>query len=258
MNTDEAYQFEKNNRLYETRKTKGILNRILPSRWRIYHDDKVNYKSTEIVGPLVRDFKQPVVLAIGAGGGGLLRLTWKEPDIRRIGVDINHDVLVNEGRHYFHPVEGSAFHLPIRSDSVDIVLFDYVLHHLVGQGMIESFIKEGVRVLHQGGYIVAREPSSFSPGGMAMNIANKFRLMNMISGSSNYEFALSPSYLLRLFDHEGSIVATHGLSYLWSRRLPIWAQEAISRLEPYLFRGKRSYWLADFLLYIVRKDSAEI
>ncbi len=249
-----AYQFEKSQRLHETRKTKGIVNRLTPPQWRIYQEDKVNRRTIEIVGPLIQNFERPVVLAIGAGGGGLLRLAWNGPNIKRIGVDINHDVLVNEGRNYFDAVEGSAYPLPIRDESADIVLFDYVLHHLVGQGVMEDAICEGMRVLRQGGYLVAREPSSLSPSGFAVNIANKFRLMNALTGSSNYEFALSPAYLLKVFQREGSVVAVRGLSYLWSRRLPIWAQAVVGKLEPFLTRSPRGHWLADFILYIVRKD----
>lgn len=257
MHTNEAYRFERTNPLHETRMTEGIVNRMTPLRWRNYHDDKVNRKSKELVETLVRDFDRSVIVAIGAGGGGLLRFTWKEPGITRIGLDINHEVLVRKGKQYFKAVEGSAFPLPIRDDSADIVLFDYVLHHLLGQDVMERSIREAVRILRPRGYIIAREPSSFSPSGMALNVANRFRLLNALTGSSNYEFAISPMYLCRLFEREGFVVSAHGLTYLWSRRLPIWAQDAISRLEPYVFRTEQSHWLADFLLYIFRRSPPE-
>ncbi len=249
-----AVQFEKDNRLYETRLTKGIVNRITSLRWRIHHDDKTQVRTIESVSALVHNFEKPVVLAIGAGGGSLFRRIWKEPGITRIGLDINFDVLAKEGKQHFNPLEGSAASLPIRDCSVDIVLFDYVLHHLVGQGEMESSISEAWRVLRPGGYIIAREPSSFSPSGLALNVANKFRLMNRLAGASNYEFAISPPYLLKLFRSQSSLIKLRGLSFLWSRRLPIGVQGVISGLEPYLFRSERSHWLADFILYIVRKN----
>jgi ubiquinone/menaquinone biosynthesis C-methylase UbiE len=254
MNAKEAFEFERNNRLHETRKTAGILNRLTPLQWRIHHDDKTNVRTIESIDPLIKGLARPVVLAIGVGGGRMFKLFWNQPNVVRVGLDINHDVLATEGKHHFQAVEGSAYHLPVRDDSVDIVLFDYVLHHLVGQDEMENSIKEAFRVLRSGGYIVAREPSSFSPSGLAMNIANKFQLMNAIAGASNYEFAISPPYLLKLFKREGSVVDVQGLSYLWSRRLPIGLQEMIGRLEPYLFKHQRSRWLADFMLYIIRKN----
>ena len=254
MKSTEAYQFERTKRLHETRKSAGLLNRITPSRWRVHHDDRINQDTVRLVEPLAREFDRPVVLSVGAGGGGLLKLTWKTPGIVRIGVDINHHVLADEGRQHFLAVEGSAFPLPVRDGSVDIVLFDYVLHHLVGQGLLEDALREAWRVLRPGGYMVVRDPSSFSPSGLAMNVANKFRLMHVLSGASNYEFAIAPPRLLELFGRSGSVQTVRGLSFLWSRRLPVWVQDVIRRLEPHFFNGRRAPWLADFILYIVRKN----
>ncbi|HEV2852138.1 MAG TPA: class I SAM-dependent methyltransferase [Thermoanaerobaculia bacterium] len=253
MKTNEAYEFERGQRLHESRKENGILNRLTPRHWRVYHDDRLNQKSVALVGSLIRELRRPVVLSIGAGGGGLLRLTWRDPSVLRIGVDINHAVLVEEGRHWFLPVEANACRLPLGDHSVDLVLFDYALHHFVGQGVMEASIQEASRVLRPGGYIVAREPSSWSLSGLAMNMANRLRLMHMLSGSSNYEFALSPRHLINLFSAAGSIKAVHGLSYLWSRRLPIWIQRCVKGVQPYLFRGSHGPWFADFVLYVIAK-----
>ncbi len=254
MDKKAAFDFERDNRLYETRAKQGFLNKIIPHHWSIHHDDKTNVRSVESVKSLADEFERPIILAIGAGGGSLYRRVWQEPEIIRIGVDINHDVLVNEGKSIFNAVEADANLLPFDDGSVDIVLFDYVLHHLVGQGEMERAIDEGLRVLRSGGYMVAREPSSFSPSGLAMNIANKFQLMHFISGASNYEFAISPPYLLKLLENGGKRVSVKGLSFLWSRRLPIWLQEIISKSEPFVFSSEFSQFLADFIVFVVRKD----
>lgn len=255
MDKKEAFDFERDNRLYETRAKQGFLNKLIPHHWCIHHDDKTNVRSVESVKSLADEFERPVILAIGAGGGSLYRRVWQEPEITRIGVDINHEVLVNEGKTVFKAVEADANLLPFKDNSIDIVLFDYVLHHLVGQGVMERAIAEGLRVLRPGGYMVAREPSSFSPSGFAMNIANKFKLMHFISGASNYEFAISPPYLLKLLESGGKRVSVRGLSFLWSRRLPIWLQEIISKLEPVVFSTERSQYVADFIVYVVRKNN---
>ncbi len=174
---------------------------------------------------------------------------WQEPEITRIGVDINHEVLVNEGKTFFNAVEADAQLLPCKNNSLDIVLFDYVFHHLIGQGVMEKSIEEGLRVLPPGGYLVAREPSSFSPSGLEMTIVNKFKLMHFIAGASNYKFAISPPYLLNLFERQGKRRTVRGLSFLWSRRLPVWLQEVISKFEPVVFSSERSQYLADFTVY---------
>lgn len=251
-----AYEFERTERLHETRGTEGLLNRLTPVRWRVHQDARINAKVIAIAGPLARQFDQPLILGVGVGDGRLLRMIWNEPSVTRVGVDINHDVLTRHVQNEFVPVEGSACPLPIRAGSVDIVLFGNVLHHLVGQDLVEDAVSEAGRVLRPGGYIVALEPSSWSASGLAMNVANRFRLMNTLTGSSNYEFAISPSYLLGLLRREGSVVSVRGLTYLWSRRLPIWLQGVVDRMEPYLFRSDRAQWLADFVVYVVRKDTA--
>jgi SAM-dependent methyltransferase len=253
--TRHAYEFERTERLHETRGTEGIVNRLTPVRWRVHQDARINAKVVALAGPLARQFEHPLILGIGVGDGRLLRMIWNEPDVTRVGVDINHDVLTRHVTNEFVPVEGSAHPLPIRAGSVDIVLFGNVLHHLVGQGMVEDAISEAGRVLRPGGYIVALEPSSWSASGLAMNVANRFRLMNRLTGSSNYEFALSPSYLIGLLRHEGSVVTVRGLTYLWSRRLPIWLQRVVDRIEPVLFGSDRAQWLADFVVYVVRKEA---
>lgn len=251
---EEAYRFERDNLLYKTRQAKGILNRIIPYRWGIHHDHKTQVRSVENVKSLIEDIERPVVLAIGAGGGSLYRAVWQDKEIFRLGVDINHDVLVNEGKEFFTAVEADACLLPFADNSFDVVLFDYVLHHLVGQDVMETSIQEGLRVLRPGGYMIAREPSSFSPSGLAMNIANKFKLMHLIAGASNYEFAISPRHLLKQFKRSGSVVTVRGLSFMWSRRLPIMVQDIITKLEPIIFNSERRQWLADFIIYVVRKD----
>jgi SAM-dependent methyltransferase len=251
-----AYEFERTERLHETRGTEGILNRITPVRWRVHQDARINAKVVALAKPLAREFERPVVLGVGVGDGRLLRMIWDEPSITRIGVDINRDVLTRHVTNEFIPVEASAFPLPIRSESVDIVFFGNVLHHLAGQRLVEDAVSEAGRVVRRGGYVVALEPSSLSASGLAMNVANRFRLMNILTGSSNYEFALSPAYLIRLLGREGSVLAVRGLTYLWSRRMPIWTQGLVHRLEPYLFRTDRAQWLADFVLYVVRKGGS--
>jgi SAM-dependent methyltransferase len=251
----EAYEFERTEPLHKTRGREGLLSRLIPVRWSVREDARVNAKVASVAGPIAREFDRPLVVAVGVGNGRLVRLIWKDPSVPCVGVDINHDALTRHVVNAFTPIEGSACPLPIRTASADIVFFGNVLHHLVGQGMVEDAIAEGGRVLRPRGYIIALEPSSWSASGLAMNLGNRFRLMNRLTGSSNYEFALSPPYLLRLLRRQGTVVTVRGVTYLWSRRLPIWLQEVVHRLEPNLFRSARAQWFADFVLYVVRKDA---
>lgn len=134
-------------------------------------------------------------------------------------------------------------------------MFDFVLHHLVGQGPFQTVLAEANPVLRPRGYIVAREPSSYSPSGLVLKVANAFRLMHVVSGASNYEFALSPPKLIRAFSRRGSVLNVQGLTNFFSHRLPVWAQKAIAAGARMLEPLSKTHWFADFVLYVVRKDA---
>ncbi len=257
MSQDPAYAFERRNPIHETRDTKGVLNRLRPPHWLRYNDRRVQTRTVRVLAPFLADIARPIVVVIGVGEGGIYRWLWRGPDVLRIGVDVNHEVMTQAlaaaGRDHFAPVEGDALHLPFGDAAVDVVVYDFVLHHLVAQAPLEDVLAEGARVLRPGGLIISREPSSYSPSGLALNALNRFGLMHDLTGASSQEFALSPPQLIRMFERHGAVLAVEGLTYLFAHRLPPRVQDVITRSEPYLFRGPRSRWFADFLLYAVRK-----
>jgi ubiquinone/menaquinone biosynthesis C-methylase UbiE len=250
------YDFERNNPIHLTRDAKG-LNRLRPQSWLRYNDQIVQSRTVELLCPVIGHLQNPVVLSVGVGHGGLFQWLWREPATVRVGIDINHEVMVKAlgeyGRAYFQAVEGDALRLPLAERSVDIVVYDFVLHHLVGQAPLQDAIAEGFRVLRPRGYLISREPSSYSPSGCALNLLNHFKLMHKLTGASNQEFALSPPELIKMFERHGSVLLSRGLTYLFAHRMPPPAQDLIGMLQPYLFRGRRGQWLADFLLYVVQK-----
>ena len=252
-----AYAFERDNPIHETRDSHGLLNRLRPPAWLAHNDELVQQRTADVVRRTLPDVQRPVVVSIGVGGGGMFGPLWR--DAVRVGVDVNAEVmrkaLADHGADWYLPVEGDALCLPFRSASADVVIADLVLHHLVGQGTLEAAVAECMRVLRPGGYFVTREPSSWSPSGMALNAVNRFGLMHRLSGASDREFAIAPPALLRALTPWGTVEATEGLSFLWSHRLPIAVQDLVHRLEPYLFPGTHGKWLADFVLYIVRRNA---
>lgn len=113
----------------------------------------------------VRSLLSPdsVVLDIGAGRGG-----WFESDdcdyrksVRTlkghakevIGADVDPAVLENRSTDRNLLINGGTIELP--SESVDIVIADYVLEHVDDPG---SFAQEIKRILKPGGYFCARTP----------------------------------------------------------------------------------------------------
>jgi SAM-dependent methyltransferase len=234
-----------------------MVNWLRPLRWLKHNASIVQLRTVDVLRPLLMNIESPVVTVIGVGHGNIFHWLWNEACAVRIGVDVNHQVmlqaLAENGHAHYCAVEGDARHLPFPDASVDIVVYDFSLHHLVGQGRLEDFIAEGSRVLRPGGFIIAREPSSYSPSGLALNALNSFGLMHKLTGASSQEFALSPPQLIQIFQRHGSVLAVEGLTYLFAHRLPPWLQDLIVKSEPYLFGGSRRRWFADFLLYAVQK-----
>ena len=194
-------------------------------------------RTVRLLAPLLHNLANPVVLSIGVGQGGLFLWLWRDHGATRIGIDVNYEVMTKARNEYwldhFSAVVGDALHLPFPDCSGDIVVYDFVLHHLVGQGPLETALVEGFRVLRPSGFMISREPSSYSPSGIALNALNYFGLMHKLTGLSNQEFALSPPGLIRMFEHHGSVLSVDGLTYLFAHRLPPRAQDLIRWVEPY-------------------------
>jgi SAM-dependent methyltransferase len=252
----EARGFERANPIHETRDAKGWFNRLRPPAWLAHNDEMVQLRTREMLAPYLPTLQRPKVLVVGVGGGGVYYWMWREPEITRLGVDVNHEVMrlavEREGAAFFHPVEADAPQLPFPDASLDVVFFDFVLHHVAGQGVLERAVADAFRVAKPGGLVVAREPSSYSLSGALLNLANWFRLMNALSGASNYEFALSPPFLMRVFESRGAVLTVRGLTYFWAHRLPVWVQDVLARLARVLLVHRKLEWAADFLIYVVR------
>jgi SAM-dependent methyltransferase len=251
-----AYSFDREHNIHETRDTAG-LNRLRPAAWLRRNDRVVQLRTVEILEPLTREIRNPTVLVVGVGGGGIYEWLWREPGSLRLGLDVNHEVMrraiTERGPDNFRPIEGDAARLPFRDGSADVVVFDFSLHHLAGQGPIGSYVAEAARVVRRGGLLVAREPSSWSPSGALLNVLNTFELMNRLSGASNREFALSPVDVHAAFAQHADLLVERGLSYMFAHRLPAWLQKTTEALEPLLFAGERGQRVADFVLYVFRR-----
>lgn len=253
--TDLRYRFDREHNIHETRDTAG-LNRLRSAEWLRRNDRVVQIRTRETLAPLVETMSKPTVLVIGVGQGGIYEWLWREPGTVRLGLDVNHEVMrravAEKGRDHYRPIEGDAASLPFGDHSADVVFFDFSLHHLAGQGPIADYVREAARVTRPGGLLIAREPSSLSPSGALLNLLNRFRLMNRLTGASNYEFALQPSSVEAELSKHGEVLTVRGLSYLFAHRFPGVVQRGIELAERVIFRGPRSQRLADFVLYVAR------
>lgn len=169
----------------------GILP--TPRGWIDRFWQRFEQQNLTVVEAHVRDARR--VLFVGVG---LADLPAKlGPRERFVGVDLNHEFLPQASRHC-QAVQGDAAALPFADGSFDAVVCPMVLHHLVGQGVLEQALAECARVLAPGGTWLTIEPNLFHPSGLALNALNAFQLYHRVAGGSDHEFALSPFRLRRI------------------------------------------------------------
>jgi SAM-dependent methyltransferase len=107
-----------------------------------------------------------VVLDLGAGRGAWFteercstrrQIRELKPKVRRlIGVDVDPAVLSNPSTNENYLVEDGK--IPLPSNSVDVIIADYVLEHVLE---VNNFAEEIDRVLRPGGFFCARTPHRF-------------------------------------------------------------------------------------------------
>lgn len=167
------------------------------------------------------------VVFIGIGGGDIVPLLRNEDKAKIIGLDINFKSLISAREHAtVIMADGSA--IPLKSSSIDMVICNQVLHHIVGQGGLEATINECWRILKKGGVFIAIEPNSLHPSGALMNLANRFHKYNLLTGGSEYEFAISPFYILRLLKCSNFSILKNSAVTFSHPRFPVFLQKIIN------------------------------
>jgi SAM-dependent methyltransferase len=179
-----------------------------------------------------------VMVIVGVGEGGFV------PDVvgaQAIGIDINRKALVNADRR-LDLIVCSASHLPMRDNSVDLVYFELVLHHLKGQMDLAVPFTESHRILMPNGRMVAVEPNRLHPSGFLLNLLNVFHLYASVFGGSNYEYSLTTKELtIPLSCFSGFEVKP--LSF-YHPRFPLFLHNYIMKREAFLKKHFSSFaWM---------------
>jgi SAM-dependent methyltransferase len=134
--------------------------------------------------------------------------------------------------------------------SFDVVLYRYVLHHVVFQQPLEPILAEARRLLRPGGALVVIEPGLFHPVGAALALANRLGLGVRVHGTPD-DVPLSPRRLAADARRAGLAPEVHAVSYSW-RRLPVALQSVAGALDG-LGSAPGARWLGHTFLLIARR-----
>ena len=211
--------------------SKGIIR--TPRKWINYFWANYHKKISPLLSSEIAKCNK--VVFIGIGGGDVVPSLYFEDKRKIIGLDVNFKSLLSVREHAKVVVaDGSS--IPLKSESIDLVVCNQVLHHIIGQGSLEAAINECHRILKRGGKFIAIEPNSLHPSGVLMNVANRFHKYHFLSGGSDYEFAISPFYIFKLL-RNNSFSTLKSFAVTFSHpRFPVFLQKIINSLDRILSR----------------------
>jgi len=121
------------------------------------------YKKAEyVLSNSGRAISDAVVLELGCGTGNLAPAIASMPEVREyIGLDISHGMLrvatdKSASRRNTAFIDASGDLLPFKDGSIDVVIGDAFLHHMLRPGLC---LRQVYRVLKPDGFVTFNEPS---------------------------------------------------------------------------------------------------
>jgi SAM-dependent methyltransferase len=206
--------------------SKGVIG--TPVNWKTYF---WNYYYKKIM-PYISDriSRSKKVLFIGIGSGDIVPMLNDEDKRKIIGLDVNFNSLLS-AKQQTTVMMADGSQIPLKSNSIDLVVCNQVLHHIIGQGSLESTISDCYRVLNKGGEFIAIEPNSLHPSGALMNMANRFHKYYLLVGGSDYEFSISPFYMLRLLRNNNFLKLKTSVITFSHPRFPVFLQKIINKID---------------------------
>lgn len=192
------------------------------------------------------------VLSVGAGWHPGRHL-FPSPAFRLTAVDADPDRVAGiiESRRADEALQGYAGQLDLPAESVDVVLYRLVLHHIAFQGPLRPCFEEAARLLRPGGAMVAIEPGLWHPVGLGLALSNRVGLATKVHGTPD-DIPLAPSRLLREARQAGLEPELHAVTYTW-RRMPPLVQRALQPLDA-LGSRPRAARFAHTLMLIARRS----
>lgn len=195
------------------------------------------------------------VLAVGCGRDPGRHL-FPKPAWRMTGVELEEEwprALVESGE-LDEGFAGRAGELDTLADgSFDVVLYRYVLHHVVYQGPLAPVFAEAARLLRPGGALVAMEPGALHPVGAGLRLANRLGLGPAVHGTPD-DVPIAARRLELEARAAGLEPSIDAVTYGW-RRLSPRAQRALWSLDGAVGSRPRAARLGHTLMLVARKPA---
>lgn len=197
------------------------------SQAHLFAHNNVKKKIAPLLKKLGGENKRFLIAGIGCGAEVPFV---QEVSKNLIGFDISFKALKQCAESYQIPlVVTNCSNLHFKENNFDFVLTIGLLHHLIGQGDLESYLTQLRKSLRKGGYLVAIEPNLFHPSGFLMTILQKIK--PGITGLVPHEVALSPLSLKAKFKKVGfKEIKIEAASYVYNR-FPLWLSRFIAKSE---------------------------
>lgn len=232
----------------------NLLDRLSDPDTLHVHYGHLREREREILGRrLPRDGGD--VLAVGCGRDPGRHL-FPKPAWRMTGVELEEEwprALVRDGE-LDAGLAGRAGELDALADeSFDVVLYRYVLHHVVYQGPLAPVFEEAARLLRPGGALVAIEPGALHPVGAALSLANRLGLGPAVHGTPD-DVPLPAGRLEGEARAAALAPSLDAVTYGW-RRLPPRLQRALWPLDGALGARPRAARLGHTLMLVARKGA---
>lgn len=230
----------------------NLLDRHSHPATRDLHYNRLRERERELLGRRIDLARGGDVLAVGCGRDPGRHL-FPAPAWRMTGVELDEEWpkrLVESGE-LDAGFAGRAGELDELADgSFDVVLYRYVLHHVVYQGPLAPVFGEAARLLRPGGLLVAMEPGALHPVGAGLSLANRVGLGVAVHGTPD-DVPLTAGRLERESRAAGLDPDVLAVTYGW-RRLPPALQRAAWRLDGPLGERPRAARLGHTLMLVAR------
>lgn len=196
------------------------------------------------------------LLDVGCGTGSFTR-RWAALDLQAFGFDLSPAAIAAAGRTGGGPMGfavADAEQMPIVDESVDIVTFSSVLHHIPD---FRPALREAFRVLKPGGHCFAFDPNVLAP--MMYLLRHPSSPLYTPEGVSLQERPLLPRVLRRAFEQAGFHTRQHARAALPYRSVgPRWAMPLLplyNRVDAFLEWSRVARIIGPFIITVGRKEA---